>query len=1128
MNLTRCITAKFLMRFHLILSILLIAFMQVSARLTAQQLSIQVRDAAMDAVFASVKAQTGYVVVYDSHELKRVKVTLDLKDVSVERVIAACLADLPYAYSIRGNHILIKRKEVTIGAKEPSKAAPAPQREARGRVTNDRGEPLEGVTVAVNGLAGTTVTGADGNYRLRLPPGATVLVFSMIGHTSEERTVSESLVVNVILKELVSGLDEVVVVGFGQQRKATVTGAVSSIGTKELVQSPQANISNSLVGRLPGLLAVQRSGQPGEDQSTIRIRGVGTFSGSQEPLIMVDGIEGVNYNSIDPNEIESVTILKDASATAVYGVRGANGVVLITTRRGVIGKPSVSFTSNFAFTEFANTRPSISAETFARGFNEALQYDSYITGGYNPVFTDDEIAKYAAGDDPLFYPNIDWFSKMYRPASMQNQQNLSFSGGVKGVKYFASAGYFDQNGLFSEEVVQAVEQYNAQPRFQRYNFRTNLDFDILKGLTANINIAAQSEIRQGNTSTINRTIELAQKVPPTISPGLWEGKLIYLPDAPNVTTPIDQLLRSGYSRGYRNYLNGAVRLNYALDFLVDGLDAHGTVSYINHNSQDGHFPNIELAYTPRRLPDGSVVFVPQGEESAFSYNESVQKFRRDYAEFGLNYAGTFGRHQVGALVLYNQGKLHDPTLAFLVPQGYQGYVGRVTYGYDGRYLAEFDMGYNGTENFAEGRRFGFFPAFSAGWVVSEEPLFPKNEWVNFLKFRGSYGEVGNDRVGGDRFLYMPTSYNYANQYYFGLTGVNLNSYRVSNEGKIGNPELTWERARKTNIGTDIRLLDNRVSVTVDWFDERRDNILANLGTVPTIVGANLPAYNLGRMRNSGIDGEITFNGKAAAFNYWVKANYTYAHNTILFQDEAQRAFTYQNRTGQRFGQQFGLLFDGFYNSWEEVNDPHRPQTQWNNNRLQPGDVRYVDINGDGIINTNDQVPIGYSNFPEKIVGVSFGGDFKGVDFSLLFQGASNVSVNYSRHARYGYREFENVPYYIIDKSWTHERYVSGAPIAFPHLSEGDTNNQHNYQASSLWIRDASYIRLKNAELGYTFDARWLSRLGLQSARLFGNGNNLLTFSDLFPGIDPESNVAATNWEPYPLTKTFNFGLNIKF
>lgn len=595
-------------------------------------------------------------------------------------------------------------------------------------------------------------------------------------------------------------------------------------------------------------------------------------------------------------------------------------------------------------------------------------------------------------------------------------------------------------------------------------------------------------------------------------------------------TPHTLMLIDGYTRDSRTYLNGTINLRYKMDFITKGLLAKAKVSYLNFSRDTRAFSKNPMIYRPYRTPDDDVVFVPQGEEKPFTTSSTIRKYRREYLEYGLEYNRTFGEHTVGGLVLYNQNKLYDPTLLYMVPRGYQGVVGRVTYDYKNKYLLEYNIGYNGTENFAEGKRFGFFPAYSVGWVPTSESFFPENKIVTFMKLRVSYGEVGNDQVGGERFLYRPSSYSYTNNYYyFGETGQNWTGYRGSLEGKAGNPDLTWERAKKFNVGTDIHFFDSKLRMTVDWFSEKRNNILANLGTVPTFVGADLPAYNLGKMKNSGYEIELSYNGNINQFNYWAKANYTFAHNVIEFQDEPKKAYPYLQGTGQRAGQYFGLIAEGFYNSWEEVNDPNRPKSSWNNNKLQPGDIKYRDVNGDGTIDPYDYVPIGYSNFPEKVFSLSLGGSYRGFDFSMMFQGAGNVSVNYSRHARYGFRESATVPDYILDRSWTMERYLNGHAIDFPHLSEGDVIQQHNYAPpSTMWIRNSSYLRLKNVDLGYTFDNQRLRKIGISSVRIYANGNNLLTFSDMLPGVDPESNVASANYEPYPLVRTINFGLNINF
>jgi TonB-linked SusC/RagA family outer membrane protein len=450
--------------------------------------------------------------------------------------------------------------------------------------------------------------------------------------------------------------------------------------------------------------------------------------------------------------------------------------------------------------------------------------------------------------------------------------------------------------------------------------------------------------------------------------------------------PIAALYSDGYNRQFRNYLQGSVRLDHKLDFLVKGLSIHGIANYQNNNTEEIVNRRELIRYNITKLPDNSTIFIPQSQEQPFTYSSNIKKNRREYVEVGVDYKRTFGAHAVSALINYNQTKNFNPDLQFLIPNAYQGVVGRTTYGFKDKYLAEFSCGYNGTENFAPGKRFGFFPAVSLGWVLSEEKFFPKTNVITFFKIRGSSGQVGNDKIGGDRFLYRPSAFTQqANGYYFGEVGSTYVGYNRLIEGKLGNPNVTWERAVKQNVGVELSLFKDRLSLTADYFVENRDNILSNLQTVPAIIGASLPAYNLGKMKNSGFDGDFTFREKVGKFKYWVKGNFTYAHNVVQFQDEVTKTYAYQQRTGQRLGQYFGLVSDGLYKTWDEVNDPNRPVSAWNNNKIQPGDIRYLDTNKDGKINIDDEVPIGYSNFPEKVFGLSLGGNFKGFDFSVLFK-----------------------------------------------------------------------------------------------------------------------------------------------
>jgi len=992
----------------------------------------------------------------------------------------------------------------------------------KGTVTDSSGNPIPGAVLMVPGTSIYQLTDLDGNYSITVESGAKVEVSSM-GFETTTFDATSTKTLNVVLEDEATKLEDAVIVAYGTQRKATVTGSVTAVNTKDLLQSPQANISNALAGRMSGLLSVQRSGEPGHDESTLRIRGVGTFSGDSDPLIMVDGIETTTYNNIDPNEIESITILKDASATAVYGVRGANGVLLINTKRGSIGRPQVSFSSSFALTNFPFLRENMNSYEWASSYNKALAYDSYISGSCIQEFTDEQIQKYKDGTDPM-YCSIDWYDYMLKDFSTQNQNNLNIRGGTERVKYFFSLGYFTQNGMLDTSIV--PQDYDYQIRYHRYNFRSNFDINVTKNLEASIDLSMQMDDTRNPNWNTDLLMDMLSSVAPNTSPGYVDGKILTVSDITNTGwTPLI-VCNKGWKRQYGTTTNGSIRLNYKMDYLLKGLKLRGTVSYKSYSQINRTFQVDGMSYDMREGEDGTYIYIPSGEKQQVKTGSSMSRNRRIYLEAGAEYNHSFGQHNVGALVLYNQSKYYSPDLEYLVPNGYQGIVGRVTYDYAGRYMAEFNVGYNGTENFAEGHRFGWFPSASAGWVITDEKWFPKNPYLTFFKTRISYGVVGNDKVGGDRFLYRPTSYSfYSGAYRFGEVANSYNTYRGSDEGKIGNPDLTWEKAKKFNVGIDSHFFSDRLGITFDWFLENRDNILCNRGTVPAIIGANMPAYNLGKMRNTGYESEVTWSDTYGGFRLNIKGTFTYAHNVILEQDEVAWADNYRYRTGQRYGQFYGYVADGLFNTWEEVNDVNRPVYQWNNNKIQPGDIRYVDINGDGRIDDADQVPIGYSNFPEIMFGLSIGGEYKGFDFSVLFQGASHVSTIPSRRTARGFYTKTGASKDLL-KSWSWERYTAGEEIVYPRYSV--TNDSHNYVTSTYWVEDASYVRIKTAEIGYTFRAAALKKAGISGCRIYLNGNNLLTFCDLFPGEDPEYRTMSANEEPYPLTRTFNLGVNLNF
>jgi TonB-linked SusC/RagA family outer membrane protein len=1002
------------------------------------------------------------------------------------------------------------------------------KKQISGKIIDKDGETVIGANIVEKGTTNGTVTDVDGNFSLQVGNDA-VLYISYIGYLSQEINTAGKTTFDVILQEDTQALEEVVVVGYGTQKKATVTGAISSMSSETLIQSPVANVSNALAGRVSGLLTMQYEGEPGRDATQLRVRGVGTFSGSADPLVLVDGIESQSFNNIDFNEIEDVTVLKDASATAVYGVRGANGVIIITTKRGQEGKPTFSYTGNIGINSFYDMRKNVGGYEYAMLYNEARKYDSYYTGSYTPRWTDEEIEHFRTGDSPIFYPNTDWLDLLFKDHSYQTNHNLNIRGGTDLIKYFVSGGFYQENGLFND--LGSADGFTPQIKYRRFNIRSNFDFNITKRLTANIDLSSIISIRTmpGGGDNVTYLMSRICWSPPYSSPGIVDGKIVNTTDV-FTQNPLEYLTSGGYNRNFTNDLSTTVRFDYLLDFITQGLKIHAKISNWNRMNHRKVYSKTTQTYRPFPAMDGSIAYAPLKVVGPFGFSESTGKNRDVYFEVGMNYNRSFGNQTVTALLLYNQKKLYNPSLSYGIPNGHQGLVGRVTYSYKNRYLAEFNAGYNGTENFAPGQRFGFFPAYSIGWVVSEESFFPENDIITYLKIRGTQGEVGNDKIGGLRFLYLPSTYEFSNNaYYLGTPGSTYQSYPVAYESTLGNPYLTWERAKKSDIGVDMYFYKSKIKVTADYFYESRDNILATPSTVPAYVGVTLPAANWGEMENRGFEAELSYNDRINDIDYWIRGNYSFARNKILFQDEVTRQYPHMQRTGQSYGQPFGWVVEGFYNTWEEVNDANRPVVNALSNRLSPGNIRVKDVNGDGKIDDFDQVPIGYPNFPEIIYGISFGGSFKGFDLSVLFQGAGNVS---KRLNQVGLRPFDNglsIYEYTRDYAWTKEKYENREEILLPRLT-ADAQNSYDYSSSTFIVRNASYLKLKNLEIGYRFNSKILSALHINSLRVYLNGNNLLQWTGLLPGEDPEqmAHGSSGDFAPYPLSRTFNFGANMQF
>ncbi len=982
----------------------------------------------------------------------------------------------------------------------------------KGVVTDASGVPLPGVTVMVEGTTIGSSTDMDGTFSLYVQQSVKELLFSYLGYAPVKSAIPDDGVMFVVMEEDNTMLDEVVFVGYGTQKKMTITGAVTTANLTDVAKVATPSISNAIAGQLPGIISRQSTGEPGYDAAQIFIRGMSTW-GNTNPLILIDGIER-DLNRINAQEVESFTILKDASATAVYGARGANGVILITTKRGSIGKPDVTFRSESAMLTALRRPEYINGYEYASLMNEALIYN-----GQDPRWTPEELEKYRTGSDPYLYPSVDWMGEVLNKNTFQTIDNLSVSGGTDIIKYYMNVGYTLQNGLWKTD---PTNKYSRNTAMNRYNFRNNVDVNLSKDLVMSLGLGA---IIQNGTypawssdnifSSINTISPIAY---PVRNPdGSLGGEQTFIG-----WNPYGRATQAGYRTEDSATLQASLSLNWDLGWLVEGLSLRGLFSYdryaVTLNNRVKDF--LVKRYLGPDPVTGEDIYSPAyRDESALAFSQSTSSNRAQYAEAQINYARDFGKHGVTAMALFNQREYIDLTAGSSranIPYRRLGLAARATYAYDGKYLAEFNMGYNGSENFAPGHRFGFFPSISLGWTISKEKWFGMDA-VNNLKVRGSYGIVGNDAMS-QRFGYLSTIKTDGQYFFFGPT---QSRYSGMEESSMGNEELTWENAHKLDIGIDLGMFDNRIVLQADYFKERRTDILQQRQTIPNSTGIYpwcVPYGNIGIVNNEGFDGMLEIrNTTPGGFFYSFRGNFTYARNIIIENDEVPPVYPYLTMKGQRLGQSLGFAAEGLFQSWEEIESS--PKQTFGS--VRPGDIKYKDINGDGQIDSYDQVPLGYPRNPEMSFG--FGGtiQYKGVDLSVYFTGAAHTSIYLAGLGMFPFYDgmgTNNVLREYYDNRWTPDNPDAMYPAIYV------SNNTNNYIVSNLWFRNGNYLRLRNAEIGYTFPQRRLERTSIGSLRFFINGTNLLTF-DHIKIIDPESNDGTGR---YPLQRSLNFGFQINF
>lgn len=997
-----------------------------------------------------------------------------------------------------------------------------------GTVKDTNGEPIIGANVMVVGSATGVITDIDGNFTLNVPVGSK-LQFSFIGYKEQVVPVKKGISLNIVLEEDAQMLGEVEVVAYGVQKKVSVTGAISSMRGDDLLKTPAGSISNILSGQVTGISSVQYSGEPGADAADIYVRGIATTNNAT-PLIQVDGVER-DFSQIDPNEIESVTILKDASATAVFGVRGANGVILITTKRGAEGKAKISFT----------TSAGVNVRTKELEFANSYQYASYVNmmrtnDGNEPLYSDEQLAAFRDHTNPLLYPDINWIDYCMNKAAFQSQHNVSISGGTNNMRYFVSAGLFTQDGMFKQ--FNLTDDFNFD--YKRYNYRANLDFDISKTTLLSVNIGGRVESKRTPESGEDQN-QLFRKLywaVPFASAGIVDGKYIKT-NADYVTKPGADGLESYYGKGFRNQttnvLNLDLVLDQKLDFITKGLSIKLKGSYNSSYSTTKIASSSVATYTPVVDDKGAITYKKSGSDSQTSYREGDYGKGRDwYMELALNYNRKFGNHSVTGLFLYNQSKRYYPGGTYdYIPTGYVGLVGRVTYDWKTRYLAEFNVGYNGSENFNPENRYGFFPAGSIGWIVSEEPFFaPIKKVVNYFKVRATLGMVGNDNYAGQRFLYLPGSYGYGQNNDHngpgGFFGQNIGNAKPGAwEATQSNPYAKWETAVKQNYGLDFNILNDHLSVSADYFIEKRRDILRTPDYLPGILGMTLPAINVNKVENKGFEIQAKWNDRIGTdFRYWANFNISFARNKIVFMNEVEQNEPWMYQTGRRINSRSMYKFWGFYDETADL----RYQEEFgipisdHGITLQPGDAVYVDLNKDGKLDGNDATrDIGFTDLPEYTAGLNLGFSWKNFDFSMQWTGAWNVDRMLSEFRQpLGDTQNKGLLLYQYENTWrsSEDSYTA----KFPRITV--TNRKNNFEkGSDLYLINASYLRLKNIEIGYNFDFPFMRKLKLNSCRMYVNGYNLLTFT-AFDWGDPESRQS--DRPNYPLTRVFNIGLKLGF
>lgn len=991
-----------------------------------------------------------------------------------------------------------------------------------GVVKDEKGETIPGITVKVKGSNSSTITSISGNFSVKVQKDA-ILVFSGVGFKVQELKATSTL--NIIMQTEINALNEVVVVGFGELKKSTITGAISTVSGKEILQSPTSNVTNSLVGRVAGLTAVQKGGQPGRNAAVLNIRGAATY-GNTGAIVIVDGIQRDNFGDIDPNEIESISVLKDASSTAIFGIKGANGVIIVTTKSGTIGKPKISYTGNTSLQSPTGITQGVSSYDNAFLMNEADRND-----GRTETWKADELQKFKDGSDPYGYPDVKWFEYLTKKAYLQTQHNINISGGTKLIKYFTSVGYLFEDGIFKK--LDSPYGIKSTPSYNRYNFRSNLDLNLTNNLQVTLRLGGRlgKTYQPGGPSAssfsydnVEGMISRILQIPSFAYPvKLADGRIAQNSDVgTNTWNPLATLTRWGTRNDEANAIESNLTVNYKLDAITKGLSFKGVFGY------DSYFTSITqrnanwAAYRQDRRT-GVVTLDPSRnrDEPLSGFISSSNGNINSNIQIGFNYARSFGSHNLsGVLLATRQLNQVEGSLLDAAPRASQGVVSRTTYNYKEKYFFEFNASYNGSEAFAPGYQYGFFPAVSGAWNITKEDFLSQVNWISNLKIRGSYGLVGNDNLSGSgRFLFL-TDFNVQNGgVVFGLPNSTVSSpIVVVSNNREGNKLITWETGTKRNIGLETSFFKSTLSFNIDFFDETRKNILTQKNSGQTIYGLNYPALNVGEVYNKGYELELSYRNRIGKLNYGINTELSFARNRIINRDEPASTPENRKQAGNRVGQFYGFTNLGLYQSQADI-DGYLPTTL---GLRIPGDIKYKDIDGDGVITADDVSPIGFSRLPEYIYSFAPSLTYKGLSLSVLFQGVANVSSDVIlTEQNNGFQVYEHQ----LDR-WTPQ---TATTATWPALHTRNSTSA-NYRLNDFFLQNAAYLKLRNVEISYSLPTKWCNSVKLNSVRLILSGQNLYTWTKYRFSLDPEvindGNSSFSKQSVYPTSKIYNLGLNL--